>query len=140
MEGLWKRSALRRLTKREGRRPRVARSNVSDLAPDASTLPRYGHERASPKCLLLRMSLEIARGILDAWGREVDDLVRSLPSCTNEQDRRRTVDQIERLIKAGELFARNIMAWYGEDRQRETGLRNRTVAVNSAALARRAPR
>jgi hypothetical protein len=33
MEGALE-AALRRLTKREGRRPRVACSNVSDLAPD----------------------------------------------------------------------------------------------------------
>jgi hypothetical protein len=77
------------------------------------------------------ISLEIARGILDAWGREVDDLVRSLPSCSDEQHRRRAVDQIERLTKAGELFAQNIMASYGEDQPRGPGLRNRTVGVNS---------
>jgi len=97
---------------------------------NAPTLPRYGHERASPACLLVRMSLEIARGILDAWSREVDDLVRSLPFCTDEQHRRRTVDQIERLTKAGQLFARDILAWYGEDwAPRETWLRKPSVGV-----------
>jgi hypothetical protein len=77
------------------------------------------------------MSLEIARGILDAWGREVDDLVRSLPFCADEQYHRRTVDQIERLTKAGELFARNIMAWYEEDGRRETGLSKPNVRLIS---------
>ena len=76
------------------------------------------------------MSLEIAPGILDAWGREVDDLVRSLPLCADEQHRRRIVDQIERLTKAGQLFAQNILAWYGEDgAPHETRLRKPNVGA-----------
>jgi hypothetical protein len=64
------------------------------------------------------MSLEIARGILDAWNLEADDLRRSLPFCTDERHLRRALGQIDRLTKASELFTRDILAWWGEDRAR----------------------
>ena len=70
------------------------------------------------------MSLELARGILDAWNREADDLRRSLQFCTDERQLRGAVDQIDRLTKASELFTRDVLAWWEEDKARRRAERN----------------